>query len=103
MTSEQIWIAFGLLGQLVFSARFVVQWLSSERAKKSVTPPIFWYFSIVGAIMLMAYGIHRKDVVIIFGQSTGLFIYVRNLQLIMRERKVLASNEEPVEPARRAA
>ncbi len=53
--------------------------------------------------MLMAYGIHRKDVVIIFGQSTGLFIYARNLQLIMRERKALASNDEPAESMRRAA
>ena len=55
---------------------------------------MFWYFSIGGAIMLMAYGIHRSDVVIIFGQSTGLFIYARNLQLIVRERKALASAAE---------
>jgi len=55
---------------------------------------MFWYFSIGGAIMLMAYGIHRRDVVIIFGQSTGLFIYARNLQLIMRERKALVSSTE---------
>ncbi|MFO0980043.1 MAG: lipid-A-disaccharide synthase N-terminal domain-containing protein [Planctomycetaceae bacterium] len=78
----------------MFSARFVVQWLSSERAKKSVTPPMFWYFSIGGAIMLMVYGIHRNEVVIIFGQSTGLFIYARNLQLIVRERKALAAGSD---------
>ena len=57
MTNEQIWIAFGLTGQLLFTARFVVQWLSSEREKRSVVPPSFWYFSIGGALMLLIYAI----------------------------------------------
>ena len=85
MTNEQIWIAFGLTGQLLFTARFVVQWLSSEREKRSVVPPSFWYFSIGGASMLLTYAIYKQDIVFILGQSSGMFIYVRNLQLI-RER-----------------
>jgi lipid-A-disaccharide synthase-like uncharacterized protein len=75
------WIALGLLAQLIFSARFVVQWIASERAKESVVPLSFWYLSLVGAVLLLAYAIHRRDPVFILGQSTGSFIYLRNLQL----------------------
>jgi lipid-A-disaccharide synthase-like uncharacterized protein len=90
MTNEQIWIAFGLTGQLLFTARFVVQWLSSEREKRSVIPPLFWYFSIGGALILLAYAIYRRDAVFIVGQSSGLFIYARNLQLIRNEKRRIA-------------
>jgi lipid-A-disaccharide synthase-like uncharacterized protein len=65
-----------------------VQWLSSEREKKSVIPPVFWYYSIAGAMILLAYAIHKRDLVFI-GQSTGLLIYVRNLQLVRNERQRL--------------
>jgi lipid-A-disaccharide synthase-like uncharacterized protein len=82
--SEKLWIAFGLVGQLVFTGRFVVQWLSSEREKKSVVPVAFWYLSIAGGLALLTYAIHRGDPVFMLGQGLGLFVYVRNLQLIRR-------------------
>ena len=80
------WLVVGLLGQALFSARFIVQWLSSERMKKSVIPSAFWYFSIAGGATLLAYAIHRRDPVFILGQATGLFIYLRNLQFVWRDR-----------------
>ncbi|MEJ7594891.1 MAG: lipid-A-disaccharide synthase N-terminal domain-containing protein [Planctomycetaceae bacterium] len=67
-----------------------MQWVSSEREKRSVVPPSFWYFSIGGASMLLTYAIYKQDIVFIFGQSSAMFIYVRNLQLIRSERKRLA-------------
>jgi lipid-A-disaccharide synthase-like uncharacterized protein len=66
--------------------RFVVQWIASERKKRSVVPVAFWYFSVVGGVLLLAYSIYRKDPVFIVGQATGLFIYARNLMLIYRRR-----------------
>ena len=87
MTNEQIWIAFGLTGQLLFTARFVVQWVSSEREKRSVVPRSFWYFSLGGSLMLQVYAIYKQDIVFTIGQSSGFFIYVRNLQLIRNESK----------------
>jgi lipid-A-disaccharide synthase-like uncharacterized protein len=80
------WLAVGFLGQALFSARFIVQWLSSERIKKSVIPKAFWYFSMAGGATLLAYAIHRRDPVFIVGQAAGLFIYARNLQFLWRER-----------------
>ncbi len=81
------WVVFGLGGQLMFSARFIVQWLASERAGRSVIPIAFWYFSIGGGIILLAYAIYRRDPVFILGQSLGVFIYARNLWLIHAEKK----------------
>lgn len=89
MTNEQIWITFGLMGQFLFTGRFVVQWLSSEREKKSIIPPAFWFLSIGGAVVLLIYAFHRRDIVFIIGQSSGLLIYVRNLQLIRNEKKLI--------------
>ena len=111
MTNDQWWIAFGLMGQLLFSARFVVQWLKSEKAKKSVIPTAFWYFSISGGIVLLTYALHKQDPVFILGQALGLFIYLRNLQLIRKEHnrlKLAASdntltNSESTATTRRAA
>ncbi len=77
------------MGQLLFTARFVVQWLSSEREKKSILPTAFWYFSIGGGIVLLIYAIHKQDIVFIIGQASGLFIYLRNLQLLRNERNRL--------------
>ena len=104
MTNEQMWITFGLMGQCLFTGRFVVQWLSSERQKKSIIPASFWFLSIGGAVVLLIYAIHRQDIVFTIGQSSGLFIYLRNLQLIRNEtRQTLAathpettSNEVPL-------
>lgn len=84
------WLAIGFLGQALFSARFIVQWLSSERIKKSVIPTAFWYFSIAGGATLLAYAIHRRDPVFIVGQALGLFIYLRNLQFLWRDRQPTA-------------
>ena len=87
MEIDKTWLAVGLIGQVLFSARFFVQWLQSERMKKSVIPSAFWYFSMAGGVTLLAYAIHRKDPVFIIGQGTGLFIYFRNLQFLWRDRK----------------
>lgn len=88
------WIVFGLGGQLMFTARFLVQWIASERAGRSLVPLAFWYFSIAGGIILFAYAVYRKDPVFIVGQSLGLLIYSRNLWLISSERKHNASTGE---------
>jgi len=71
--------------------RFLVQWIYSEKKKRSVIPLAFWYFSLAGGITLLSYAIYRKDPVFILGQATGVFIYTRNLQLIARERKSKSS------------
>lgn len=83
---EFAWVLFGLAGQLLFTARFLVQWLASERARRSTVPVAFWWFSISGGLVLLSYAIHRGDPVFILGQSMGVFIYARNLWLIRRER-----------------
>ena len=84
--NETLWISVGFIGQALFSGRFIVQWLISEREKKSVFPIAFWYFSIAGGIILAAYAIYRKDPVFIVGQLTGLLIYFRNLYFVLREQ-----------------
>ncbi|WP_327794028.1 lipid-A-disaccharide synthase N-terminal domain-containing protein [Harenicola maris] len=84
--TEFWWVVIGLGGQMLFTARFLVQWIASERARRSVVPLSFWYFSILGGLILLAYAIYRKDPVFILGQSTGLAIYGRNLWLIHNER-----------------
>ena len=81
------WIVFGLIGQLLFGARFLIQWICSEQKKESYIPLIFWYCSIAGGIILLAYSIYRQDIVFIIGQSMGLVVYVRNLVLIYRKGK----------------
>ncbi|HMZ92193.1 MAG TPA: lipid-A-disaccharide synthase N-terminal domain-containing protein [Pseudomonadales bacterium] len=82
--SDPLWLLVGFAGQLLFSMRFIVQWLQSERVKRSVVPTAFWYFSVAGGATLLGYAIHRRDPVFILGQGIGLFIYFRNLQLIYR-------------------
>lgn len=81
------WVVFGLFGQGVFMARFLYQWLVSERAGKSIIPLGFWYLSIVGGLMTLVYALHKADLVFIFGQSCGLIIYLRNLALLRREKR----------------
>lgn len=78
------WVTVGLLGQLLFTGRMLVQWLVSEKEKRSVVPPVFWWMSLLGATMLLIYFGWRKDIVGILGQATGWFIYVRNLYFIKR-------------------
>ncbi|MEN3930718.1 lipid-A-disaccharide synthase N-terminal domain-containing protein [Microvirga sp. W0021] len=80
-------VMIGLIGQALFTARFLVQWLASERAGKSVIPISFWFLSIGGGLLLLAYALYKKDPVFILGQSLGTFIYLRNLMFVFREKK----------------
>ena len=82
-----MWVALGFAAQFLFTMRFVVQWIASERAKRSVMPVVFWYFSLAGGLILLAYAIYRRDPVFVLGQSLGVFIYLRNLVLISREQR----------------
>lgn len=82
MQTDSLWLAIGFGGQALFSMRFLVQWVASERRGRSIVPLAFWYFSIAGGLTLLAYAIYREDPVFIVGQAAGLFIYLRNLQLI---------------------
>jgi lipid-A-disaccharide synthase-like uncharacterized protein len=85
------WVILGFAAQGLFTMRFLVQWIASERAGRSVIPLAFWWFSIVGGTLLLAYALYRKDAVFILGQAFGVFIYLRNLHLVMRERRQTAS------------
>lgn len=80
------WIIIGFLGQSLFFSRFLVQWICSEVKKKSYIPVSFWYLSIVGSLILLAYSFHRNDPVFILGQSMGIIVYVRNLVLLRQEK-----------------
>ena len=81
------WFIFGIAGQLAFTGRFIVQWIVSEKKKKSVTPVFFWYLSLAGATMLLIYFVKRSDAVGVLGQSIGWIVYVRNIMLIRKESK----------------
>jgi len=81
------WLVFGLIAQLAFAARFLVQWISSERAGKSVIPFAFWIFSMGGGLMTLVYGLVKREPVIIVGQGLATIIYVRNIMLIFKERR----------------
>jgi lipid-A-disaccharide synthase-like uncharacterized protein len=83
-TTETIWIAVGFLGQGLFFGRWILQWWASERSAKSKVPVSFWYMSLVGGLITLAYAIYRLDPVFIAGQSVGAIVYVRNLMLIYR-------------------
>jgi len=87
MTLDRAWLAFGLIGQIVFGARFIVQWIASERKQESHIPIVFWYLSIAGGIITTAYAIHKRDAVFIIGQGAGLIVYIRNLMLIYRAQR----------------
>jgi len=89
ITVDRVWLGIGLLGQAMFFSRFLVQWWQSEREGRSVVPVAFWYFSVGGGVVLLAYAIYKHDPVFILGQGMGLFVYVRNLYLIFREREAL--------------
>ena len=80
------WLAFGLVAQMAFAARFLVQWIASERAGNSVVPMAFWFFSICGGLMTLLYGLVKREPVIIFGQLLANIIYVRNVMLIWKNR-----------------
>ena len=86
-TKLDFWLAFGMVFQAMFAARFMVQWIASERHKKSVIPISFWYLSLAGGLGVLIYGIARVDLVIISGQAFNSVIYLRNLMFIYRERR----------------
>lgn len=86
-TTELLWVLFGLFAQALFMMRFLLQWIASERAKRSVVPVAFWYFSLAGGLTLLAYAVHRRDPVFILGQALGTVIYIRNLWLIHAEHR----------------
>jgi len=90
MSQLTLWALIGFFGQFLFMMRFVVQWLASEREKKSVVPEVFWYFSLGGGLIVLIYAIHQQDPVFMLGQGLGLFIYLRNLYFIHRRKRTHA-------------
>lgn len=83
---DVVWLGIGMLGQLMFTGRWFVQWIASERAKRSIVPETFWYFSFFGGLLVLAYGFYKIDPVIIIGQF-GVFIYGRNLYFLWRQKQ----------------
>ena len=79
-----LWLIFGFCAQAAFAARFIVQWIASERRGRSVVPLSFWWLSLVGGVTLLAYAVHKRDPVFIIGQASGLVVYSRNIVLIRR-------------------
>lgn len=88
LSPETIWLVIGFFGQFMFTMRFVVQWIASERVKQSVVPDLFWFFSIAGGVILLSYAIYKRDPVFILGQGMGLFIYARNIFFIWRNKMI---------------
>ncbi|TLY35450.1 MAG: lipid A biosynthesis protein [Nitrospirae bacterium] len=86
ISSETLWLAIGFLGQGLFFGRWLVQWFQSEREKESTIPLSFWYLSLIGGLITLAYAVYRQDPVFIAGQSIGTLVYLRNLMLIHRNR-----------------
>jgi lipid-A-disaccharide synthase-like uncharacterized protein len=95
--TETVWVAIGFLGQGLFFGRWLVQWIVSERRAESRMPIAFWYLSLVGGLITLAYAIYRRDPVFIAGQSIGALVYIRNLMLIHRQGP--QSTSTPVAPA----
>ena len=89
------WLALGLVGQVLFSSRFLLQWIASERRGRSVVPVAFWWLSIAGSVALLAYALHRRDPVFVLGQVAGLVVYGRNLVLIGREQAAARPSSRP--------
>lgn len=87
VTGADIWLLIGFAGQALFFMRFLIQWIISEKSGKSVIPEVFWYFSLGGGIILLAYAVYRQDPVFIMGQAVGLLVYLRNIMLVWRHKK----------------
>ena len=85
---DLVWFCVGLAGQSCFAARFLVQWIVSERRRASVIPGVFWRLSFAGGLAILAYAIHRRDPIFIAGQAAGLCVYARNLALISKSKEV---------------
>ena len=95
MTLETTWLIIGFLGQGIFFMRWVVQWITSERHAESRVPTAFWYMSLIGGLITLAYAIYRKDPVFIAGQSIGSLVYLRNLMLIHRPNQTDSGAASP--------
>ena len=93
----KFWLILGFAGQFIFSLRFLVQWISSEKRKESHIPEIFWYLSLFGGIILLTYAIYKKDPVFILGQSVGVFVYFRNLMLIYNKKNGKRATVDPAD------
>lgn len=91
-----LWVVFGLAGQLLFGSRFIVQWIASERRKVSYIPIVFWYLSLSGGIITLIYAIHIRDTVFTLAQGAGLMVYLRNLMLIYRGKHAQPSAAQTV-------
>ncbi len=87
MSEQTFWISVGLVGQALFSARFVIQWLASEKVRQSIVPTAFWWLSLAGGATLLTYAIWRRDPVFMIGQGAGLIVYIRNLMLIQQSKR----------------
>lgn len=94
-TTELIWLMVGFSAQAMFSMRFIIQWIASERARRSIVPEAFWYFSFAGGLMLFIYAVYRMDPVFILGQGSGLVIYARNITFIWRAKQEDAPLAQP--------
>ena len=91
VTQLDWWVLLGFVAQGLFTMRFLVQWIASERAGRSVIPLAFWIFSIGGGLLLLVYALYRRDPVFIAGQAFGVFVYLRNLYFVVRDRKTVTS------------
>ena len=94
MNWNKFFLIWGFAAQAIFAARFIVQWIASEKEKRSVIPMAFWYLSLTGGIMLFIYAVYRRDPVFILGQASGLIVYIRNIIFRLREKRQLESMGE---------
>jgi lipid-A-disaccharide synthase-like uncharacterized protein len=90
-TYEMIWVGVGFVGQSLFFSRWLLQWFVSERKGESQIPVSFWYMSLIGSLVVLAYALHRMDPVFIVGQGVGTLVYIRNIMLVYQARKRVAS------------
>ena len=95
-----LWVAFGLAGQIIFGSRFIIQWIASERKKVSYIPIVFWYLSLTGGVITLIYAIHIRDTVFTIAQGAGLIVYLRNLMLIYSRRHADPGTAQPTSPDR---
>ena len=103
MSQAKIWLIIGFAGQALFTARFLVQWIASERKRDSVVPVAFWWLSLLGGLTLLSYASYRQDPVIIVGQGMGLVVYARNLMLVGKAKRRAARRRRRSEPVEAAA
>ena len=92
-TIDVVWLSIGLIGQSMFVARWFIQWLASEKAGRLVVPDLFWYASLAGGLMVLAYGLYKPDPVLVLGQF-GVFIYARNVYFLWRQKAAVPESAE---------